>query len=310
MRCPCPINTCLGARHDAPIVASRHLLDRADPPATAAALLRQLLSKNPRSIARTIAPSLKLNSRSRLSKRLRRPQQRSGKWLLTLKEYRSINKALSMELLCASLLAHLNSAESVVSLCCSDGGTPYNFAPAGLPDLTAEYAQDIRLVAEVSAKADAGLEFQQGQLEQALRHAYGELESSGADFVYALVVNRGDFGGDRKLQRRYASFVSKNELALDGPVRLVPMSGNDLAAVLMNLSERHPKDGMQFSSEALFNGFDQIINGLLQPTPPSKPGWMAELLVRSAWDDWGRGDGGPPPPPSAPRRRSSGPGLT
>ena len=136
MRCPCPINTCLGARHDAPIVASRHLLDRADPPATAAALLRQLLSKDPRAIGRTIAPSLKLDSRSRLSSRLRRPPQ----WLLTLKEYRSINKALSMELLCASLLAHLNSAESVVSLCCSDGGTPYNFAPAGLPDLTAEYA--------------------------------------------------------------------------------------------------------------------------------------------------------------------------
>ena len=111
-------------------------------------------------------------------------------------------------------------------------------------------------MAEVSAKADAGLELQQGQLEQALRHAYGELESSGADFVYALVVNRGDFGGDPKLQGQYASFVSENELALDGPVRLVPMSGNDLAAVLMKLSERHPKDGMRFSPEALFNGFD------------------------------------------------------
>ena len=272
-------------------------------PATAAALLRQLLSKDPRAIGRTIAPSLKLDSRSRLSSRLRRPPQ----WLLTLKEYRSINKALSMELLCASLLAHLNSAESVVSLCCSDGGTPYNFAPAGLPDLTAEYAPGIRLAAEVSAKADAGLELQQGQLEQALRHAYGELESSGADFVYALVVNRGDFGGDRKLQRRYASFVSENELAPDGPVKLVPVSGNDLAAVLMNLSEQHPEEGMQFSSEALFNGFDQIINGLLQPTPPSEPGWMAELLVRSAWGEWGLGGGGGSPPPPDPSNELGGP---
>ena len=283
---------------------------RCPAPATAAALLRQLLSKDPRAVGRTIAPRLKLNSRSRLSKRLRRPQQRSGKWLLTLKEYRSINKALSMELLCASLLAHLNSAESVVSLCCSDEGTPYNFAPAGLPDLTAEYAPDIRLVAEVSAKADAGLEFQQGQLEQALRHANDELALGGADFVYALVVNRGDFGGDRELQRRYASFVSTNGPTLDGPVRLVPMSGNDLAAVLMSLSERHPEDGVGFSPAALFNGFDQIIHGLLQSEPPSTPGWMAKLLVSSALGDWGWDDGGPPPPPSAPRRRPSGPGLT
>ena len=281
---------------------------RCPAPATAAALLRQLLSKDPRAIGRTIAPRLKLNSRSRLSRRLRSPRQRGDRWLLTLKDYRSINKALSMELLCASLLAHLNSAESVVSLCCSDEGTPYNFAPAGLPDLTAEYAPDIRLVAEVSAKADAGLEFQQGQLEQALRHAYDELALGGADSVYALVVNRGDFGGDRELQRRYASFVSTNGLTLDGPVRLVPMSGNDLAAVLMSLSERHPEDGMGFSPAALFNGFDQIIHGLLQSEPPSKPGWMAKLLVSSARGDWGW-SGGTPPPPAAPRRSPSGPGM-
>ena len=204
-----------------------------------------------------------------------------------------------MELLCASLPAHLNGAERVDSLCCPDGGTPCNFAPAGLPDLTAECAPSVRLVAEVSAKADANREFQQKQLGRALRHTDDRLALGGADVVYALVVNRGEFGRDRALQKQYASFVLANGLAPDGPVRLVPMSGNDLAAALMNLSKRHPQAGMRFSPKALFNGFDQIINGLLQPTPPSKPNWMAELLVRSAWGDWGWG-GGTPPPPSGP----------
>ena len=266
-------------------------------PATAAGLLLQLLHKNPKALERVIAPGLRLHSRSGLSGRLRGAQQRDDRWLLTIKDYRSINKALSMELLCGSLLAYLDDPSGVVSLCCSDRGRPYNFAPAGLPDLTAEYDPHIRLVAEVSAKSDASAEFQLSQLDQALRHAQDELDAGGVEVVYALVVNRGDFGGDPELQSQYASFVAEQGLVADGPIRLVPMSGNDLASVLMNLSERHPEDGMLFSSDALLHGFNQIINALLQSELPSKPGWMAELLVRSAWGDWGWSGGSPPPPP-------------
>ena len=229
-------------------------------------------------------------------------QERDDRWLLTVKDYRNINKALSMELLCGPLLAHLDDPGGVVSLCCSEAGQPYNFAPSRLPDLTAEYAPAFRLVAEVSAKSDVNLEFQRDQLDQALRHVQDELARGGVEVVYALVVNRGNFGGDPELQKLYASFASENHLAPDGPVRLVPISGNDLAAVLMNLSERHPEDRMLFSSDALLHGFNQIINALLQSELPSKPGWMAELLVRSAWDDWGWGGGSPPPRP----RRAAG----
>ena len=254
----------------------------------------QLLHKNPKALERVTAPGLRLHSRSGLSGRLRGAQQRDDRWLLTIKDYRSINKALSMELLCGSLLAHLDDPSGVVSLCCSDRGRPYNFAPAGLPDLTAEYAPHIRLVAEVSAKSDASAEFQLSQLDQALRHAQDELDAGGVEVVYALVVNRGDFGGDPELQKQYASFVAEKELTLDGPVRLVPMSGNDLAAVLINLSEHPPEAGMGFSSAALQHGFNEIIIALLQPEPPATPGWMAELLVRNAWGDWGWDDGSPP----------------
>ena len=276
-------------------------------PATAAALILQLLSKDPKAIQRTVAQRLILNSRSRLSVRLRKKHEHGKSWLLTLKEYRNINKALSMELLCASLLANLDSPDRVASLCCSDGGTPYNFAPAGLPDLTAGYAPSVCLVAEVSAKADASLEFQKCQFEQALRHAKEELAARKAKTVYALIVNRGDFGGSAELQRHCASFVRENNLAPDGDVRLVPISGKDLSDALLKLSKRHPKAGMRFSPEALFNCFDQIIDGLRQPTPPSKPGWMADLIVRCAWDAWGW-RGGSPPSSSAARRRTSGPG--
>ena len=277
-------------------------------PATASALILQLLSKDPKVFQRVVAPILHLKSRSSLSDRLRKKHERGKSWLLTLKEYRSINKALSMELLCASLLANLDSPERVASMCCSDGGAPYNFAPAGLPDLTADYAPSIRLVAEVSAKADASLEFQKRQFEQALRHAEAERKRREADVVYALIVNRGDFGGDAELQRHYASFVRANNLTPDSGVRLVPISGKDLSDALLQLSKRHPEDGMRFSSEALFNCFDQIIGELLLPKPRSGLGWMAKLLVRCAWDDWGWGGGGSAPPSPAARRRPSGPG--
>ena len=264
--------------------------------ATTAALLLQLVRRNPKAF-RDIVRRLRLVSRTRLSKRLRENRERGKNWLLRIKKYRDINKALSMELLCASVLAHLNSAESVVSLCCSDDGTPYNYAPAGLPDLTAEYAPGIRLVAEVSAKSEADPEFHRDQFDQALRHANDELAAEGADVVYALIVNRGDFGGDPKLQSQYASFVSENGLDPDGDIRLVPMSGKDFASVLMKLSKQQPKDGMRFSPEALLHGFNQIIDGLLQPEPPTRSGWMSELIVRSAWGDWGWSGGTPPPPP-------------
>ena len=247
-------------------------------PVTAAGLLLQLLSRDPSAVRRNIAPRLVLDSRTSLSERLRGAQERDDRWLLTIKDYRNIHKALSMELLCGSLLAHLDDPGGVVSLCCSDRGQPYNFAPAGLPDLTAEHDPSIRLVAEVSAKPDASAEFQRSQLDQALQHAQGELDAGGVDAVYALVVNLGDFGSVPELQSQYASFVAEKGLVADGPIRVVPMSGKDLASVLMNLSERHPEDGMLFSSDALLHGFNQIINGFLQPEPPSTPaGW------RSCW---------------------------
>ena len=64
-----------------------------------------------------------------------------------------------MELLCASLLAHFNGAERVVSLCCSDGGTPYNFAPAGLPDLTAEYAPSVLIKTSIKSGKGVDIDF-------------------------------------------------------------------------------------------------------------------------------------------------------
>ena len=266
-------------------------------PAAAAALLLQLLSKDPRAVGRTISPRLKLDSRSRLSRRLRSPRQRGDRWLLTLKDYRSINKALSMELLCASLLAHLNSAESVVSLCCSDEGTPYNFAPAGLPDLTAEYAPDIRLVAEVSAKADAGLEFQQGQLEQALRHANDEQDKSPEpQLIYAWVINNGDVGSDPALRLQYQEFVRKNGLLEEGcRIRVAPMHTRDAAFALALLCSKPPTGGFGFPSCWLADALECMADELMKDAAPEPQGWMADLFARSVGD---QGSLLPPEPPS------------
>ena len=220
----------------------------------------------------------------------------------------------SMELLCSSLLTHLDSATRVESHCCAVGGRPYYFARSGAPDLVATYAEHpsadgFRILGEVSAKREVDVSFLLGQLDQALRHARTLREREPNETVYALVVNGGRIGEDGALRNAYRGFVERNGLNRDGGVRVVPMASVDIARALLGLEPERPDGRAGFGSGHLAQAFDDMIETLLGPRPTLEPGWMAQVLITH-----GQGggmhleipDGAPEPPTPNPKPAKGG----
>ena len=250
-------------------------------------LLLQVAEHNHRTIARVVVEALNL------------PEQRKGRAKMvplkgadaerevTLHQHRLINKAMAMELLCASLLTHLDSAQEVVSHCSALCRRPYHFARSGTPDLVAAYnerpsAAGFRVLGEVSAKRQVSEEHWLGQLGQAVRHARTLREQdTNTPVVYALVINGGRIGEERKLQKAYRAFVRDNGLKRDGGVRVVPMSHVDIAHALLKLERELPSERFWFGADRLAQAFDAMIGRLLNPRPTPGEGWMAQVLVNA-----------------------------
>lgn len=215
---------------------------------------------------------------------------------------RSINKALSMELLCAQHLAHLNSADFVTAHCELRSGRPHSFAGSGKPDLVAEYSdvehgQPFLVVGEVSAKRQVTKAHFQKQLGQALRRSRELAKERPGCRVYGLTLNGGDIGHDEQVRSWYLDFIERNNVRDDPAVRILPMNAWD-AAWTMSKLDLHG-DGLNFASGQLAQAFDDMIDCLEQPEPPTQEGWMAEMLVDAALGEPqltgdGGGSGGPP----------------
>lgn len=249
-------------------------------------LLLQLAAHDHRTIARVVAKALNL-PRNRTERAGMAPLKGSeDKRQASLHNHRLINKAMSMELLCASLLTHLDSAEQVVSHCSAVCRRPYYYAASGAPDLVATYAKHpsaagFRVLGEVSAKREVSQEHWLGQLEQAVRHAetlHGQPPNTP---VYALVVNGGRIGEDRTLQKAYRKFIRDKKLKSNGGVRVVPMAHIDIAQALLSLDAKFPDKRLWFDSRRLAQAFDAMIRRLLRNQPAPGPGWMAEVLINA-----------------------------
>ena len=137
-------------------------------------------------------------------------------------ESRNINKALSMELLIALLLAWLDSSDQVNGGCCVMNGLPNNFSLSREADITAFYpgTEDMpafQLIAEISIKRSVSARFNRKQLIQAFEHAQKHKETYGNMPVYGLVVNSGKIATSKVLQSVYRQFVAASGLA-DHPV--------------------------------------------------------------------------------------------
>ena len=107
------------------------------------------------------------------------------------REFRHINKALSMELLIALLLTWLDEADRVGGGCCVRNGLPNNYSPSGKADIIADYpateeSPAFPIVTEVSIRRKIDTVFYYSQLDQTYRHALELAESLGDGPVYGL----------------------------------------------------------------------------------------------------------------------------
>ena len=249
-------------------------------------LLLHLATHDYRTIARVVAKELNLPERRRDRAKAAPLKEAEAKREATLHQHRLINKAMAMELLCASLLTHLDSAREVVSHCSALCRRPYHFARAGAPDLVATYdkhpsAAGFRVLGEVSAKRQVDEEHWLGQLDQAVRHARTLRKQYPSTPVYALVINGGRIGEDKALQKAYRAFVKDNGLKRDGGVRVAPMSHVDIAYALLKLDGGALGKGFWFGASRLAQAFDAMIGRLLNPRPTPNEGWMAQVLINA-----------------------------
>lgn len=249
-------------------------------------LLLQLATHDHRTIARVVANALKLPNRKERAK-MAPSKGADAERQAMLHQHRLINKAMSMELLCASLLSHLDSAVKVESLCEAVCRRPYYFARPGAPDLVATYAEHpsaegFRVLGEVSAKRQVDQVYWLSQLDQAVRHALTLHEQEPDTPVYALVVNGGRIGEEVTLQKAYREFIRKDKrLKLNKGVRVVPIAGADLAYALLRLDGELPGERFWFGSGRLAQAFDAMIEMLLNPPASLSKGWMAQVLINA-----------------------------
>lgn len=211
------------------------------------------------------------------------PAQGGGRGPLSI--WRSINKGLAMEMLSAILLSRIDGAQAVFAAWQTLAGRPVGTAPARRTDLTVTYPETaaggrFSVVAEVSAKREATVGFYRKQMGQALNHGR-HLQSEAGGTVYALVVNGGRIASDARLQAAFRKFREDNELALDGPVRVVPICALDLAAAVRAIEEPAPGTALEIEPAELAGTFDRLLAGLAG-TPPDDRNWMSAMLRNAA----------------------------
>ena len=208
-----------------------------------------------------------------------------------IKEHRKINKALSMELLSALLLARLDSPREVLAHCKTRHGLPHRHAGSGLIDVEAVYeapgtAPGFQVIVAASAKRDVTEWFYERQLEQAHTHGVNTFARTGVP-VYGLVLNGGKIGTDKRLQETYRTFVGSKGLQQGGSVRIVPVYAPDLAVAVRRLEASRAPDAFRFDSDVLPRVFDTLIAGAsIKPKKDSDPDWMCKTWTQMVPDPY------------------------
>ena len=212
-----------------------------------------------------------------------------------IKEHRKINKALSMELLSALLLARLDSPREVLSHCKTRHGLPHRPAGSGLIDVEAIYeapgtTPGFQVIVAASAKRDVTEWFYVRQLDQA--HAHGVHTYSRTPVpVYALVLNGGKIGTDERLQEVYRTFVRSKGLQRSGPVRIVPVYAPDLAVAIRRLEASLAPDAFRFDADVLASVLDALIAGAsVKPKEDRDPDWMCKTWTQMVSDPYSSAD--------------------
>ena len=194
------------------------------------------------------------------------------------REFRHINKALSMELLIALLLTWLDEADRVGGGCCVRNGLPNNYSPSGLADIIAKYpateeSPAFPIVTEVSIRRKIDTDFYYKQLDQTYRHALIEAEKPGDGPVYGLVINGGQIASSVILNACYRRFLNDNGLNRDSRIRVLPLYTLDFAKIMMKMAE---DDTCGFNSGILSNVFEGLLADLREVKLPEERDWMVD----------------------------------
>ena len=243
-------------------------------------LMAQLLVHNFRAISTQTLHALGLDPATRRMKGnqlLRDNGKRDS--VVSIKEYRTVNKALSMELVVAALFTHLDSPQEVRSPCVlSDESEPKSFAPAEHADILVFYANGMRILIEVSAKRDVSPEFLHRQFTQGFAHAEDEWESDPTGPIYVLVINGGSLEGNPKLRKVYEA---ADQIPREGDIRLLPLNGLELAQVARDLADQPDGTGLDFDSHTLAAALDLVRDRTRSGGDGDEPGWMGNALCEA-----------------------------
>ena len=220
-----------------------------------ALLLAYLQSQDFKAISHIVARKLHIDTRSRVEADNRLNLSDNGHWL---REARTINKALAMELLVALSLTYIDNSEQVVSGCTVRNQRPNNFASSGLADITVFYpacddGQAFCVLVEVSIKRIVSAEHYRRQLDQTLTHAKVLAANNNGRPVYGLVINSGDITTEKRLQAVYKRFLIDHHLTADSHIKVLALYTGDFISILGKLLADKTYD---FRSSLLVQIFD------------------------------------------------------
>ena len=200
-------------------------------------------------------------------------------------QYRTINRAIAMELLSSLLLCHIDLASEVRAMCMLKHGLPHKTAKDGTGDIIVRYEHPdgtlaFRIVAEVSSQKEVTEKFYFRQLNQAWKFATELSKDEEDGLVYGILINRGAIGSDSTLRGWYRDFAQEKEIGLDSNVRVLPLYAGDVASAALRILEEQPEGGLQFSAGILGGILDSLINMLL-PRIETFVGddWMRDKFV-------------------------------
>ena len=219
----------------------------------------------------------------------------------SIKDIRSVNKGLAMELLVGALLTCLDSPKEVRSWCeVSNPGHPKSFARGPYEDILATY-QDFCIVAEVSARRKPDVPFFRKQLKQAILHADAAIDRGIKGTVYALVVTGCPFESNLHMRKAYRQLVSNPEKVLqdrreraddrttqegldsspDREIRLIPLRSHDLYEVVSTILNGDSDAGLSVLSDVLGETLEAIYRRLVSEHALTVERWMADTLKRA-----------------------------
>ncbi len=237
-----------------------------------------LHSQNFKAISNIVARKLNIDTRSRVEADNRINLKAQRHWL---REARTINKALALELLVALSLTFIDHARQVLSGCVVRNKKPNNFAPSGLADITVFYPSSdgdpaFCVLLEVSIKRIVSIEHYRSQLDQTLLHAKELAADSDDRRVYGLVINGGDITAEKRLQAVYRRFLFDNRLIAGSNIKVLPVYTGDFISIMCKLLKDKTYD---FNSSLLVRIFDTLIDTLDQRALVTEQGWMVKTWI-------------------------------